>query len=104
MSENQNRVVEKKQQVTEEAKIADGNTGKDAQSNENIESKENEEQRENLVTERMLKVEKLQEENEDIVGWIEIEGTNINYPVLQDEDNKYYLTIKRKRVKKAQYF
>lgn len=97
MSENQNRVVEKKQQVTEEAKIADGNTGKDAQSNENIESKENEEQRENVVTERMLKVEKLQEENEDIVGWIEIEGTNINYPVLQDEDNKYYLTHNYKK-------
>lgn len=41
-------------------------------------------------TERMLQVEKLQEENSDIVGWIEVEGTNINYPVLQGEDNSYY--------------
>ena len=43
-------------------------------------------------TERMLQVEKLQEQNEDIVGWIEIEGTNINYPVLQGDDNTYYMT------------
>ena len=38
-------------------------------------------------TERMLQIEKLQEQNSDIVGWIEVEGTNINYPVLQGEDN-----------------
>ena len=29
--------------------------------------------------------------NEDIIGWIEIEGTNINYPILKDTDNLYYL-------------
>ena len=50
-------------------------------------------------TERMLKVEKLQEENEDIIGWIEIEGTNINYPVLQGDDNEYYLTHNYKKEK-----
>ncbi len=43
-------------------------------------------------TERMLQVEELKKENEDVIGWIEIEGTNINYPVLQGEDNDYYLT------------
>ena len=73
---------------------------------ENLESQGNEEQEENVVTERMLKVEKLQEENEDIVGWIEIEGTNINYPVLQGEDNEYYLThnYKRETSKKGSIF
>lgn len=49
--------------------------------------------------ERMTKIKKLQEENSDIVGWIEIEGTNINYPVLQGEDNKYYLTHNYKKEK-----
>lgn len=30
--------------------------------------------------------------NEDIVGWINVEDTLIDYPVLQSEDNDYYLT------------
>ena len=36
-------------------------------------------------------VEELQTTNEDIIGWITIEGTKINYPLLQGEDNEYYL-------------
>lgn len=42
-------------------------------------------------TEMMLKLEELQKENSDIVAWLQIEGTNINYPVLQTKDNDYYL-------------
>lgn len=29
--------------------------------------------------------------NSDIIGWIKIEGTNIDYPILQAQDNEYYL-------------
>lgn len=29
--------------------------------------------------------------NKDIVGWLYCEGTNINYPVVQGEDNDHYL-------------
>lgn len=43
-------------------------------------------------TKRMLQVEELQKENDEIVGWLEIEDTNINYPVLQTIDNDYYMT------------
>lgn len=35
--------------------------------------------------------EKLYEQNSDIVGWLSIEGTKINYPVMQSEDDEYYL-------------
>lgn len=30
--------------------------------------------------------------NNDIKGWIKVNGTNINYPFVQSNDNKYYLT------------
>ncbi len=44
------------------------------------------------TTERMLKVKNLKEYvNNDIVGWLEIENTKINYPVLQAKDNEYYI-------------
>lgn len=29
--------------------------------------------------------------NSDIVGWIQVNGTNINYPFVQTDNNKYYL-------------
>ena len=32
------------------------------------------------------------EQNTDAVGWIAIPGTNIDYPVVRDDNNNYYLT------------
>jgi len=37
------------------------------------------------------KLEKLKKINSDIFGWIKIEGTKINYPVLRGVDNDHYL-------------
>lgn len=34
----------------------------------------------------------LKEKNKDTVAWIQVNGTNINYPVVQTKDNSYYLT------------
>lgn len=35
--------------------------------------------------------DKLEEINTDIIGWIKIENTKINYPILKDNDNLKYL-------------
>lgn len=34
----------------------------------------------------------LNKKNNDTRGWIQVPGTNINYPFVQSKDNKYYLT------------
>ena len=36
--------------------------------------------------------EALYEQNQDIVGWIRLNGTPIDYPILQAEDNEYYMS------------
>ena len=58
--------------------------------NNNIES-------EPIKSERILKLEELQKENPDIKAWIEIENTQISYPVLQYSDNDYYMNHNYKK-------
>ncbi|MBP6976077.1 class B sortase [Candidatus Dojkabacteria bacterium] len=36
-------------------------------------------------------LKELEEINSDTVGWIQVLGTNINYPFVQSEDNSFYL-------------
>lgn len=45
------------------------------------------------------KVAKLKEENSDVIGWIQIENSTIDYPILQTTNNEYYLTHNYKREK-----
>lgn len=35
--------------------------------------------------------EKLKEQNEDVIAWIKVEDTDIEYPIVQTKDNEYYL-------------
>ncbi len=49
------------------------------------EEKDNEEEKTNIDW------NKLENINKDIIGWIKIENTNINYPILKDDDNLKYL-------------
>lgn len=38
------------------------------------------------------KLNSIREKNSDLYGWIKIEGTAIDYPIVQSDDNEYYLT------------
>jgi len=52
------------------------------------------------VNDRFIeKVKELQQENPDVKGWIRIEGTIINYPLLQGTDNDYYFSYNYKKEK-----
>ncbi len=44
-------------------------------------------------TESEIKIDfpKLKQDNADVVGWLTIENTKIDYPVVQAKDNSYYL-------------
>lgn len=38
-----------------------------------------------------INLETIKAQNKQVVGWIRIPETNINYPIMQEKDNKYYL-------------
>lgn len=46
---------------------------------------------ENGETTKKIDFSKIKEINQDVVAWIEIPETNIDYPVFQTKDNEYYL-------------
>lgn len=53
----------------------------------------------NKISENVQKVTNLKQENKDVVGWIKIDNTIIDYPILQTTDNDYYLTHNYKKEK-----
>ena len=64
---------------TKEESDTNTNAGYDTQFNEKL-----------MIVQGQLQL--LRNENKDVVGWIEMPGdTKINYPVVQGEDNDYYL-------------
>ena len=76
-----------KKEAIEEAKVV-----------EDVEVKEEEVAKKDY-SEKMLKVKTLKQENQDIVGILEIDNININYPVLQGNDNEFYMTHNYKKEK-----
>ena len=39
-----------------------------------------------------VNLDELKKINEETVGWIQVAGTTVNYPIVQHSDNKFYLT------------
>ena len=51
------------------------------------------------TTKKMIQVNILKQENPDVVGFLEIENTNISYTVVQGNDNEYYMIHNYKKEK-----
>ena len=47
----------------------------------------------NHINENLINVDikELKENNSDIIGWINVKGSNVNYPFVQTNNNSYYL-------------
>lgn len=68
---------------------------------EEIEYDETTEELKTVNQEFVEKVKELQGENPDVKGWIRIENTNVNYPLVQATDNNYYLKRNYKKEKSS---
>ena len=84
-----------KNQIKEIKKIAKVEKVKDNEKTEIIEQKEikKEDPYYDFIKMDLIDVDftKLKEKNKDTVGWIQVKGTNINYPFVQTSNNDYYL-------------
>lgn len=59
---------------------------------ESLQKEEVKEEVNNIKNSRIDKVKELKKENPDIIGWLQIENSKINYPILQGKDNSFYMT------------
>ena len=81
--------IEKVQQVVIDASKDNENT-EIVETNEDIESSNPYWE---YIKMDMINVDltQLKKENDDVKGWIQVKGTNINYPFVQAPNNEYYL-------------
>ena len=85
-------VEKSKKNIEEIRQIMNGNT-----LNNNEETKKLIEEQAETTNYKIENLKKIQEENSEIIAWINIEGTEINYPILQSDNNEYYLTKNYKK-------
>ena len=57
-----------------------------------ISNEKNYENNENTASNITVDFDKLRKTNPDVVGWIIVNNTNIDYPVVQTTDNSFYLS------------
>lgn len=83
-------VIENEEENINNSEINSQNVGEKSKEETNKEENNQEKQQDSLK--RIAQIKKLKEEYKNIIGWIEIKDTNISYPVVQGEDNEFYLT------------
>lgn len=84
-------VMEKLRAGTEDRTTGADGTGSREERKKEMGTADGEEYRKK--NERLKVYQKLREKNNDLIGWIRIDGTSINYPVMQSpEDPDFYLT------------
>lgn len=83
-------VIENEEENINNSEINNQNVGEKSKEETNKEENNQEKQQDSLK--RIAQIKKLKEEYKNIIGWIEIKDTNISYPVVQGEDNEFYLT------------
>ena len=77
--------------------IRDNKTNSDIREELNNIYEDNGDEEKSKEKTRTEKLNELKQINPDIVALIEIDGTNINYPVLQTNNNDYYMTHNYKK-------
>ena len=83
-------VIENEEENINNSEI--NNQNKEKKSKEETNKEENNQEKQQDSLKRIAQIKKLKEEYKNIIGWIEIKDTNISYPVVQGEDNEFYLT------------
>lgn len=82
-------------QIKDITKVADINNIKDNEKTEIIEQKtvNKEDPYYDFIKMNLIDVDltELKKKNKDTVGWIQVKGTNINYPFVQTSNNDFYL-------------
>lgn len=83
---NNEKAVAEARLIAEEAREAENEIEENLQVEVDVESEED------AAPKVLLPfIEELQLKNPDVVGWIKLEETEIDYPIVQAEDNAYYL-------------
>lgn len=66
---------------------------------ENVSNEENGTETDSKDNTMVQKLKELKKQNSDLVGWLKIEDTKINHPVVQTDNNDYYTNHNFKKQK-----